>query len=80
MVSIQLREDVAAALEERARQAGLSLPDFLTLLAKNSASQSSGRITGSQLEQLIRTEAARTPKGPSPTGTFPRADIYRDHD
>ncbi len=80
MVNIQLQEDVAAALEERARQAGLSLSDFLTLLAKQSAAQLPGQMTGSQLEELIRAEAARTPQGPSPTGTFSRADIYRDHD
>lgn len=80
MVSIQVQDDVAAALAERARQVGLSIGELLSLVAGYNNHVSTKPPNGAQLESLLRSEAATHPASTSPTGTFSRDELYRDHD
>jgi hypothetical protein len=80
MVSIQVQDDVATALAERARQIGLSVGELLSLVAGYNSHVSTEPPTGAQLEALLRTEAATHPASTSPTGKFSRDELYRDHD
>ncbi len=86
MVSIQVQDDVAAALAERAKQSGLSVTEFLSAVADNHFGVLGqfrvllDQPSGAQLESLLRTEAANHPVAIPPTGTFSRDELYRDHD
>jgi hypothetical protein len=80
MVSIQVQDDVAAALAERAEQIGLSVGELLSLVAGYNSGLPKGGPTGAQLEALLRAESALHSSTASPSGTFNRAELYRDHD
>jgi hypothetical protein len=79
MVSIQVSDDIAAALAERAKHIGLSVEELLSTVAGHN-STSTTMLSGPQLEQILRTESAAHPVSISPSGTFDRAELYRDHD
>lgn len=79
MVSIQVQDRVAKALAERAKLSGISMEQLLSRFA--GLEQSALNLpTGAQLEQMLREESRAESATASPTGTFDRADIYRDHD
>lgn len=77
MVTVQLTDAAAAALAARAAAQGLSLQGFLEQLAQADTEAVTPRITADEFERLLDEE---TTHGPSPQGTFSRAEIYRDHD
>jgi plasmid stability protein len=78
MVQIQLEDQVAAALESRARAHGLSLEAYLAEIAARDLGSSETRVSGEEAIRLITSEAG--PGNPSYEGTYPRDDIYIDHD
>jgi hypothetical protein len=77
MVNIQLQDTVAAALNEQARSQGLSLDEYLAVLAQARNLVSKPKMTGEELDRLLDEEAA---SGPAYQGTYPRSEIYRGHD
>ncbi len=77
MASIHIPDSVAAALLDQAQARGLSLDQYLELLAESQTSLSGPRISANELERLLDAEATA---GPSYDGTYSRADIYADHD
>ena len=78
MVQIQLEDNVAAALVDRARSCGLSLEEYLAQLATREPASSLPRVSGDDAVRLIEAEAG--PANPSYRGTYSREDIYLDHD
>lgn len=77
MVNIELTDAIAAALTAQAAAQGLTLQGYLESLAWASSSAPSARPSWNEVESMLDAE---TTTGPSPTGTFSRAEIYSDHD
>jgi hypothetical protein len=77
MVQIQLEDNVAAALADRARARGLSLEEYLADVAIGRETLSHPRVSGDEAVRLIEAEAG--PGNPSYKGTYSREDIYFDH-
>ena len=79
MVQIQLEDEVAAALVDRARARGrgLSLEEYLADLAMGRQTLSTPRVSGDEAVRLIEAEAG--PGNPGYKGTYSREDIYFDH-
>lgn len=77
MVNVQLDDAVAAALSAKAAAQGLTLQAYLESLAVSNAPRSTARISPDELDRLLDEQAIH---GPSPTGTFSRAELYSDHD
>jgi hypothetical protein len=75
MVTIQIDDHTAQALERQARSAGLSIADFLRSLVPESAPRP--RLNWDQIEREINDLST---SGPSLPDGFSRADIYHDHD
>ena len=76
MVSIQLQDSVADALTVQASMQGLSLPEYLTLLASNSAAELQPRLSPEEFVQQLDELSLDVPPLPA---DFSRADIYLDH-
>jgi hypothetical protein len=77
MVNVQVDESVAAALSARAAAQGLSVQAFLETILRSTPPAAHPRLSLEELERLLDEEAT---VGPSPSGTFSRADLYSDHD
>lgn len=79
MASIELQESVAARLTAQAKAAGLSLEAYLEKLSQSHSKENGTlpRLSGEELERLLDAEASGDT---TYQGTYPRADIYRDHD
>jgi hypothetical protein len=78
VVRIQLEDNVAAALMDRARARGQSLEEFLAELTTAEQHASARRLTGEEVIRLIEAEAE---SGNSTyQGSYSREDIYFDHD
>lgn len=77
MVNVSLDDRIASALEARAAASGLSVQAYLELIVLTQACQAVHNITPDELDRLLDQEAST---GPSPAGTFSRADLYGDHD
>lgn len=77
MISVQLSETVAAALSAQAAAQGLTLEAYLENIAHPALPRPVPRLSLEELDRLLDEEASA---GPSPSGTFSRADIYSDHD
>ena len=81
MVQIQLQESVASRLAELAKSKGLSLEAYLAKLSEAEASSAERtklpRLTGEELDRLLDAEASIDS---TYQGSYPRADIYLDHD
>jgi hypothetical protein len=75
MVNITLDDGVAAALSAKAEARGLTVQAYLEAIV--SAEPHRPRISPEELDRLLEEEATA---GPSPSGTFSRADLYCDHD
>jgi hypothetical protein len=73
MTAIQLDDSVVAALTMQACAQGLSLEDYLKSLAAHVK-----RLTAAEVIGRIR--AAAVPSASTYRGTYPREDIYADHD
>ena len=78
MVQIQLEDEVAAALADRARSRGLSIAEFLSELLAGERRSTLPPLKGDEAIRLIEAETG--PGSPSYQGTYPREDIYVDHD
>lgn len=76
MVNIQLNDTVAAALTAQAQSQGLSLEDYLAVLAQ----KSTGKVSDLTVEEFDRMLDELSLPPTKYTGTFPRSEIYRDHD
>lgn len=77
MVNVPLDDRVVSALEARASALGLSVQRYLETIALGEARPTAHPITPDELDRLLDQEAST---GPSPTGTFSRAELYFDHD
>lgn len=77
MVNVPLDDRIAFALEARASAHGLSVQAYLETIALAETRQAVQTITPDELDRLLDQEAST---GPSPTGTFSRAELYGDHD
>ena len=77
MVNVQLNDTVAAALSAKAAAQGLTLQGYLESLALAKVPQTASRLTVDELDRILDEEAT---SGPSPSGTFSRAELYSDHD
>lgn len=77
MVNVQLNDDAAAALSAQANAQGLTLQAYLEKLAASKATRKTAPLSVEELDRLLDQEST---SGPSPSGTFSRADIYSDHD
>jgi hypothetical protein len=75
MVTIQLDDTTAKALEIQAQNAGLSLVDFLKTLASETMPRPRG-----DWDAIEREIVALSSDGPTLPADFSRADIYNDHD
>ncbi len=76
-VNIQIDEAVAAALTAQAAAQGVSLAAYLEQLAQPKTRPAARRLTVEEFDALLDAEATT---GPSPQGTFSRAELYSDHD
>lgn len=77
MVNIPLDDRIASALEARASAQCLSVQAYLEAIALAETRAAVHKITPDELDRLLDQEAST---GPSPTGTFSRAELYGDHD
>lgn len=77
MINLQLSETVAAALNAQAAAQGLTLEAYLESIVLSGRSQLAPRLSLDELDRLLDDEAST---GPSPSGTFSRAELYGDHD
>jgi hypothetical protein len=76
MFTVQLDDAVAAALSAQASAQGLTLEAYLQAVVL-SISPQSARPSWDEIERLLDEEAT---VGPSPSGSFSRAELYGDHD
>ncbi len=79
MATIEVQESVLARLRAEAERQGVSLDAYLERLASVRTWENGKlpRLTGEELERLLDAEASTDS---TYQGTYPRADIYRDHD
>jgi hypothetical protein len=79
MATIEVQESVLARLTAEAERQGVSLDAYLERLASVRTWRNGKlpRLTGEELERLLDAEASTDSIY---QGTYPRAEIYRDHD
>jgi hypothetical protein len=75
MVAIQIDEQTAATLKRQAKDAGLSVADYVRTLVPSTAAPT--RLSGDEIEAAM---IAHSTPGPSLPADFSRGDIYSDHD
>ncbi len=74
MVTIQIDESTAKALEAQAQNAGMTVAEYVRTLVPNG--EPPNRPSWDEIERQI---VALSTDGPSLPADFSRADIYRDH-
>jgi hypothetical protein len=77
MISIQLSETVVAGLSAQAAAQGMTLEAYLESLVGAVPLERPHRLSIEEFDRLLDEEASI---GPSPSGTFSRAELYADHD
>jgi hypothetical protein len=77
MVNIQLNDAVAAALSAKAAARGMTVEAYLENLLLSGSPRQAPRLSLEELDRLLDEEATI---GPSPSGSFSRAELYIDHD
>jgi hypothetical protein len=77
MATGQLQESIAEALSAQAAAQGLTIETYLERVLLATPLRSSQRISVEELDRLIDQESQ---VGPSPFGSFSRAELYYDHD
>lgn len=77
MVSFSLDDSVAAALRAKASAEGLTVEAYLAAIALAGAPKAASEMSEEELDRFLDAEST---SGPSPSGTFSRAEIYSDHD
>jgi hypothetical protein len=75
MVTIQIDESTAKALELQAQSAGMTIAEYVRTLVPTG--EAANRPSWDEIERQI---IALSTDGPSLPAEFSRADIYRDHD
>jgi hypothetical protein len=78
MATIEVQATVLARLAAQAESQGISLDAYLEQLAglRTGGNGKLPRLSGEELERLLDAEAG---SDSTYEGTYPRADIYRDH-
>jgi hypothetical protein len=76
-MNLPLDDRVVAALSAKAAARGLTIDAYLEAIALSGPTRSATHISPDDLDRLLDEEAT---VGPSPAGTFTRAELYRDHD
>lgn len=77
MIHISLDDRVAAALRAKAELEGLTIAAYLESIALAAPAQPLGPMSPEEFDRFLDEEAT---DGPSPIGTFSRAELYPDHD
>lgn len=77
MASIELDDAILRALTAQAQAVGLSLEAYLRLVASSPA-PSHAALSPDEAIALI--ESVSSPSGGAYQGTYPRSEIYLDHD
>ena len=77
MVSIQLHESIAAALNAQASLQGISVEEYLSRLANGGVAVVAPRISAEEMQRELDELSLDVPPLPA---DFSRADIYLDHD
>lgn len=77
MIQIQLDDHIADALARQAESRGLSLSEYLGLVAAAQAQSAAPVISADEIDRLIEDEAS---DDVTVVGTLSRADIYHDRD
>jgi hypothetical protein len=77
MVNVQLNDAIAAALSAKAAAQRLTLQSYVENLLLAKLPRPPSRLSLDELERLLDEEAT---DGASPNGSFPRVELYRDHD
>lgn len=77
MASLELDDSILRALRAQAQIVGLSVEDYLRRIA-SSATPAQAALSPDEAIALI--ESVSSPSGGAYQGTYPRSDIYLDHD
>jgi hypothetical protein len=77
MVNLSLDDNIAAALRAKAAAVGLTVEAYLAAIVLSDAPQSAAEMSEDEFDRFLDEEAT---SGPSPAGTFSRAELYSDHD
>ena len=77
MANVQLDDAVAAAISAQAAALGLTVQAYLQTFLMSPRARPAPRLTVDELDRLLDEEALI---GPSPSGSFSRAELYCDHD
>jgi hypothetical protein len=77
MVNVQLNDATAAALNAKAAAQGMTVQAYLENLVVAGSPRQAPRLSLEELDRLLDEEATT---GPSPSGSFSRAELYSDHD
>jgi hypothetical protein len=77
MIRLELSETAAAALSAQAAAHGLTVEAYLENVLLSAPSRPTPRLSPDELDRLLDEEAT---SGPSPVGSFSRAELYSDHD
>ena len=77
MVNVPLNDATAAALSAKAAAQGMTVEAYLENFVLSAATRPAPRLSVEELDRLLDEEASI---GPSPSGSFSRAELYSDHD
>jgi hypothetical protein len=77
MTTIRLQDTVVDQLTAQAQAEGLSLEAYVEKLANANSAVPPPRLKGDELDRLLDAEASADS---TYHGSYPRADIYLDHD
>ena len=77
MIRIEVSEITAAALSAQAAAQGLTVEAYLEHALLRPPASPTPRMSRDELDRLLDEEAT---SGPSPVGSFSRAELYSDHD
>jgi hypothetical protein len=77
MIRIEVSETTAAALSAQAAAQGLTVEAYLENALLRAPARPTPRMSRDELDRLLDEEAS---SGPSPVGSFSRAELYSDHD
>jgi hypothetical protein len=77
MIRIEVSEITAAALSAQAAAQRLTVEAYLASALLSGPATPAPRLSRAELDRLLDEEAAG---GPSPSGSFCRAELYSDHD
>ena len=77
MINVQLDDATAAALSAKAAAQGITVQAYLENLLHSGSPRQAPRLSLEELDRLLDEEANI---GPSPFGSFSRAELYSDHD